>query len=116
MRKILYRRSTSLHNRTKAISVAETSEDKECKTLVKKTFVYLVSPNVEVQAPSSQPEIHIKKSYDTKTKEEKFGFKVKGLFYLTRNQIFYRVNFCHSLNIHITWKPKVISSKSVTLT
>ena len=107
---------TSLQNRSKAISVAESSEDKECKTYVKKSFVYMVTPEVKTDGNQSAPDIYIKKSYDTRTKEEKFSFRVKGLFYINRDQMNFRVDFSHSLNIHITWKPKVLSPKSVTLT
>ncbi len=116
MRRILYKKMTSLQNRSKAISVAETSEDKECKTYVKKSFVYMVTPELKIDATQSPPDIYIKKSYDTRTKEERFSFKVKGLFYINRDQMYFRVDFSHSLNIHITWKPKVLSPKSVTLT
>ncbi len=116
MRKILYKKLTSLHNRSKAISVAETSEDKECKTYVKKSFVYVVTPEPAQASTAQAPDIFIKKSYDTRTKEEKFSFRVKGIFFINREQSVFRVDFCHTLNIHITWKPKVISPKSVTLT
>jgi hypothetical protein len=117
MRRILYKKMTSLHNRSKAISVAETSEDKECKTFVKKSFVYVVTPGAALTGVDpTPPDIHIRKSYDTRTKEEKFSFRVKGIFYINREQMFFRVDFSHSLNIHITWKPKVLSPKSVTLT
>ena len=108
---------TSLLNRSKAISVSETSEDKECKTYVRKNFVYIVSPDVEPQEQTiNPPDIYIKKSYDSKTKQERFSFRVKGSFYITRERAFYKVSFCHSLTINITWKLKVFSPKSVTLT
>ena len=116
MRRILYKKMTSLENRSKAISVSENSEDKECKTRVKKSFLYFVKPDVQIEAHVTPPEIFIKKSYDTKTKEERFSFRVKGYFFINRDQCYYQVNFCHSLNIHITWKPHLISPKSVTLT
>lgn len=107
---------TSLLNRSKAISVSESSEDKECKTYVRKNFVYIVSPEVQPEEDISQPDIFIKKSYDTKTKEERFSFRVKGSFYITRERSIYKVSFCHSLNINIAWKAKIFSPKSVTLT
>ena len=107
---------TSILNRSKAISVSESSEDKECRTYVRKNFVYIVSPDVEPQQEISQPDIYIKKSYDTNTKEERFSFRVKGAFFITRDRLFYKVSFCHSLNINIVWKTKIFSPKSVTLT
>ncbi len=113
MRKILYRKMMSLQNRRKAISVLERSEDKECKTYVKKNFVYIVTPNAKVTKALNQPDIYIKKSYDTRTKEERFSFKIKGSFYISREESCFLVSFCHSLNIHIMWKSKVISPKSV---
>ena len=117
MRKILYKKMTSLLNRSKAISVSESSEDKECKTYVRKNFVYIVSPDAHPEMEEiNPPDIYIKKSYDTKTKEERFSFRVKGCFFITREQAFFKVCFCHSLNINITWKAKIFSPKSVTLT
>ena len=117
MRRILYKKMTSLLNRSKAVSVSETSEDKECKTYVRKNFVYIVTPDVEPQGEEiSPPDIYIKKSFDSKTKEERFSFRVKGSFFITRERAIYKVSFCHSLSINISWKLKVFSPKSVTLT
>ena len=116
MRRILYRKMTSLQNRSKAISVSESSEDKECKTFVKKSFIYIVTPHIDADEQAFFPDIFIKKSYNTRTREEKFSFRVKGLFYLNRDETIFRVDFCHTLHIHITWKPKVFSPKSVILT
>ena len=84
MREILFRNMTSVPKRRKAILISERSEDKECKTYVRKSFVYIVTPEVRVEQPIPQPDIYIRKSYSTKTKEEKFSFRVKGYFYVAK--------------------------------
>ena len=116
MRRILYKKLTSLKNRRKAISVSEWAEDVECKTHVRKNFVYILAEDTSLEEPLSQPDIYIKKSYDSKLKEEKFSFRVKGFFYINQGRHPIKVIFCHSLGIHIQWKSKILSPKSVTLT
>ncbi len=115
MRKILFKNLTSLKKRRKVISVSERSEDKECNTHVQKSFVYIVSPEIRIDGSISQPDIYIKKYFNTRTKEEKFYFKVKGYFYITKDLSFLKVSFCHSLRINILWKTKVCSSNSATM-
>ena len=116
MREILFKNETSIAKRRKTILISERSEDKECKTSVRKSFIYLVSPEVRMEQPVNQPDIYIRKSYNTKTKEEKFSFRVKGYFYIAKENCFLKVYFCHCLKINIFWKAKVFSPKSATLT
>ena len=116
MREILFKNMTSVPKRRKAVLISERSEDKECKTYVRKSFVYRVTPEVRVEHPIPQPDIYIRKSYSTKTKEEKFSFRVKGYFYMAKDGCFLKVNFCHCLKINILWKSKIFSPKSATLT
>lgn len=116
MKEILFKNDTSLAKRRKALSIRETSEDKECRTFVRKSFIYLVTPAMRVEQTIPQPEIYIQKFYCTKTKEEKFSFRVKGYFYIAKEYCFLKVNFCHSLKINILWKAKIFSPKSATLT
>ena len=116
MREILFKNATSLQKKRKAISVSERSEDKECKTFVRKSFVYLVTPQMRVEQPIPSPDIYIRKTYNTRSKEEKFSFRVKGFFYIARESCFLQVSFCHCLKINILWKAKILSPKSATLT
>ncbi len=116
MREILFKNMTSVKNRRKAISVVERAEDKECKTHVRKSFVYVITPELRVEQEASQPEIKIRKCYNSKTREEKFTFRVKGYFFISKELSFVRVNFSHTLKINIHWKTKVFSPKSATLT
>ena len=116
MRNIVYKKKQSIEHRRKLISIAENSEDKECKTYVRKSFVYIVS-KAETAGEVNAPEIFIKKRFDTKSLVERFSFRVKGSFYLTREQSLFKVDFCHTLRINILWKSKIFSpKKSVTLT
>ena len=116
MREILVKNMVSLKKRRKTLLVSERSEDKECKTYVKKSFIYLVSPEVRIDNPIPRPDIYIRKCYNSKTRQETFSFRIKGYFYITKDQCFLKVNFCHSLRINILWKAKIFSPKSVPLT
>ena len=117
MRNITYKKKQSLEHRRKLISICENSEDKECKTYVRKSFVYIVSKAESAEEQPAAPEIYIKKRFDTKSLTERFSFRVKGSFYLTQDRNLFKVNFCHTLRINIIWKSKIFSpKKSVTLT
>ena len=117
MKRLLYRKKQSLKRRRKAISNKEYSEDKECKTRGRKSFVQKVSRVNEVEQTDGKPEIFINKKFDKKSQQEEFSFRVKGTFFMTREQSILKVTFCHTLRIDIHWKSKVFSpKKSVTLT
>ena len=117
MRKILYKKRQSLKNRRKIICISELADDKECTTHVRKSFVYIVTRVESTTAVLQQPQIFIKKGLDTRLQQEKFSFRVKGAFYMTRDRHVFRVDFCHLLRIDIAWKSKIFSpKKSVTLT
>ena len=116
MREILFKNATSVKKRRKVILISELSEDKECKTYIRKSFVYIITPEVRIDQPVPQPDIYIRKAYSTKTKQEKFSFRVKGFFYVAKEATFFKVSFCHGLKINILWKSKVFSPKSATLT
>ena len=117
VREILYKRKQSLKTRKKVISLREKAEDKDCKTIVNKHFVYIVSRVDSMEEQLASPDVFIKKSILTKSKTEKFSFRVKGSFYLNKDRMIYLVGFCHSLKILIEWKQKDFSpKKSVTMT
>ena len=117
MRNIIYKKKQSLEHRRKLISICENSEDKECKTYVRKSFVYIVSKVENAEEHPNPPEVFIKKRFDTKSLTERFSFRVKGAFYLKQERSVVKVNFCHTLRINIVWKSKIFSpKKSVTLT
>jgi len=117
MRDILYKKRESLKHRRKLISITEHSEDQQCRTTVRKSFIYIVTQAETVAKDIGKPEVFIRKAFDTKTQEEKFAFRVKGSFYMTRERSMFKVEFCHTLRIDIVWKNKVFSpKKSVTLT
>ena len=118
MREILYRKRQSVKNRQKRMSIRETSEEQDCKTTVRKHFVYLVTKEQNVEQNITPPRIDILKCLNTQKKEEKFNFRVKGYFYISREGNLFKVRFCHSLNICISWKSdkQFSPKKSVTLT
>ena len=113
MRKIMYKKRTTPKDRRKLMSIIEHSEDKECKTYVRKNFTYIVTIEEKV-GKLSDPEIFITKFRDEKTKLEKFSFRVKGTFYLTTDECIAKVRFCHKLNIVLKWKSKALFPKPVT--
>jgi len=117
MRQLVYKKRQSLRNRRKGIAIHEFSEDKDCKTQVRKNFAYKVTRVEQVEGPGERPQIFILKEFNTQTKEEKFTFRVRGDFFLTRDRYVFKVEFCHTLRIGIHWKKNIFSpKKSVTLT
>lgn len=117
MREILYRKKESEKKHRKMISINEHTEDGECKTHIRKGFVYIVRKVEQIDKKVAKPEIYIVKSIDSKTRVEKFCFRVKGSFYLTKDRSIVQVDFYHTLRICLYWKNKIFSpKKSVTLT
>ncbi len=117
MKTIEYKKRYSLKHRRKVISINENNEDKDCKTYVHKSFVYVVSEVVQKSELLGEPHIFIRKNFNSKTQQESVFFKVKGAFYLDRARDIFKVNFCHTLRINIVWKHKIFSpQKSATLT
>ena len=117
MREVLYRKRKTNNKRHKLISLIERTADKDCTTYVRKHFVYFVDKQMTDPEPLQPPEIHIKKAFDSKKKEEAFHFRVKGVFYLTHGRHLVRVRFCHTLHISIIWKNQALfPKKSATLT
>ncbi len=117
MREVLYRKWNSVKDRRKMMSIRETSDEQDCRTSVRKHFVYFVTQEKQMENTINPPRIDIAKYVNTRTNEEKFHFRVKGYFYITKNQQLLKVRFCHSLHIGIAWKKKIFSpKKSATLT
>lgn len=117
MRTIEYKKRHSLKHHRKVISINENNEDKDCKTRVHKSFVYVVRNVARATDPLKEPHIFIRKRFNSKTREENFSFKVKGAFYMTRDRGLFKVDFCHALRIAIEWKDQIFSpKKSATLT
>lgn len=110
MREILFKNLTSLKNKRRVIVVSEKAENKDVHTHVHKVFIYVVGKEVETVEDIPAPVFSIVKHYHTKTKEEKFSFRVKGMFYVIKDQSFLMVHFCHSLRIDISRKAKVSAS------
>ncbi len=116
MKNILHKTRVAFGNRIKMTKIIENTEDKDCVTRVKKTFVYVLTPVVgEAQTPG-EPVIRIHKSFNTKTRDEKFSFRMKGSIYVNHHRSLFRVDYCHTLRIHLRWKTKIFSpKKSVTM-
>ncbi len=116
MKQILHTSRAAYHNRAKIIKIMEKSEDTECLTQVRKTFVYVISAVVDETQKLPDPQIKIRKSFDTKTREEKFSFRIKGGIYVNHSRRLLRVEYSHTLRINLKWKTKVFSpKKSVTM-
>ncbi len=117
MRKILYKKRHSFKHRRKIILIKEMAEDKECRTIVQKSFIYKIRNSGYTNTVDTHPEIFVRKHIDNKQQKEVFHFKVKGSFSLRQGRHSYKVEFCHILKINIFWKAKIFSpKKSGTLT
>ena len=111
MREILYKNLTSLKNKRRVIFVSEKTENKDVLTRIHKVFIYVVTKEVNTLEDLPAPVFCITKNYNTKTKEEKFSFRVKGIFYVSKNKRYLMIHFCHSLRVDISRKSKVYSSR-----
>ena len=62
------------------------------------------------------PQVHIKKSFDSITQDEKFCLRVKGFFYVNHSRRLMKVDYSHTLRINLHWKVKTSSpKKTVTM-
>lgn len=116
MKKVLHKTRVAFDNRIKMTKIIEDAEDKDCVTRVRKTFVYVLTPVVGEPKTPAEPQIKINKSFNTKTRDEKFSFRIKGVIYVNHKRQLIRVNYSHALRIILRWKTKVFSpKKSVTM-
>ena len=116
MRDILHKTTEILKGRGKIINLREHAEDKECITDVRKNFIYIVNETVVSEENPCTPQVHIKKSFDSVSRNENFSFRVKGFFYVNRNRRLVKVGYCHTLRITLHWKAKsTIPKKTVTM-
>jgi len=115
MRDILHKTSSILQGRGKVISLREHAEEKECVTDVRKHFIYIAT-EVPCEETATIPQVHIKKSFDSVSHDEKFSFRVKGFFYVNHSRRLMKVAYCHTLRIILHWNAKVSSpKKTVTM-
>ena len=115
MRDILHKTTSVLQGRGKVISLREHTDEKECITDVRKNFIYLAQ-EADSEEIQSIPQVHIKKSFDSVSRDEKFAFRVKGFFYVNHSRRLMKVDYCHTLRINLHWKVKVSSpKKTVTM-
>ena len=115
MRDILHKIRETTGGRGKIILLAEHAEDKQCITDVRKKFIY-VAKEVDADGGTATPQVHIDKSFDSKTRDEYFAMRVRGFFHVYRNRRLVKIGYCHLLKIRLHWKSKKASpKKSVTM-
>ena len=114
MKNIIYKKRDFIHP-GRVVSIREQSADKECTSRVMKNFVYLISPADMIPENIGAPEIRIVKKMQTAPRIETFLFRIKGEIYVKEKRFIYRVQYCHSLNVHMFWKSHVLSSKPAAL-
>jgi hypothetical protein len=115
MRDILHKTTAVLKGRGKVITLREHAEEKECITDVRKNFIY-ISTEADHEEEQSVPQVHIAKSFDSVSQDEKFAFRVKGFFYVNHSRRLIKVAYCHTLRINLHWKVKSSSpKKTVTM-
>jgi len=115
MRDILHKTKGILQGRGKAIALREHAEESECVTDVRKHFIYIAT-EAQSEEKQSVPQVHINKSFDSVTHDEKFSFRVKGFFYVNHHRRLTKIDYCHTLRITLHWKATVSSpKKTVTM-
>ena len=114
MRDILHKTTAILQGRGKVITLREHAEEKECVTDVRKNFIY-VATEAQSEEKKSIPQVHIKKSFDSVTRDEKFAFRVKGFFYVNHSRRLMKVDYCHTLRINLHWNKATSPKKTVTM-
>ena len=114
MRDIFHKVRGAAGGRGKIILIAEHAEDKKCITDVRKKFIY-VCKEVDADGGTAIPQVHIEKSFDSKTRDEYFSMRVRGFFHMYRNRRMLKIGYSHILKICLHWKFKNASpKKSVT--
>src|SRR5471030_2706040 len=91
MRDILHKTTAVLQGRGKVITLREHAEEKECITDVHKNFIYLAT-EAQSEEKQSTPRVHIAKSFDSVSRDEKFSFRVKGFFYVNHSRRLMKVD------------------------
>jgi len=115
MRDILHKTTSILQGRGKVITLREHAEEEESVTDVRKNFIYITA-EAPFEEKQSIPQVHIKKSFDSVSHDERFSFRVKGFFYVNQSRRLMKVDYCHTLRINLHWKANVSSSnKTVTM-
>jgi len=115
MRDVLHKTTGILQGRGKVFTLREHSEEKECITDVRKNFIYVATEALS-EEKESIPKVHIKKYYDSVSRDEKFSFRVKGFFYVNHSRRLMKVDYCHTLRINLHWKTKATTpKKTVTM-
>ena len=115
MRDVLHKTKEILKGRGKRIVIHEHSQDKECVSDIRKNFLYLAQ-EVDHEEDPKAPEVHVRKSFDSLNRNEKFIMQVKGSFYINRNRRLVKIVYYHTLKILLHWKSATFTpSKSVTM-
>ncbi len=114
MKNITYKKREFI-DRGRVVSIRENSADKDCTTRVMKNFVYLVSRIDQIPEEIEAPQIRIIKKLEGASRAESFLFRIKGEIYIREKRFIYRVQYCHSLHVHLLWKTHVLSSKPAAL-
>ena len=115
-RDILHKTTAILHGRGKVVTLREHADEDECVTDVRKNFIYVAS-DADHEEKQGEPQVHIEKSYDSVTRDEKFNLRVKGFFYVNHHRRLARVGYRHTLKINLHWKVKSpIQKKPMTIT
>jgi len=112
MRDILHKTTAILHGRGKVITLREHADENDCVTDVRKNFIY-VAYDVAYEEKLGEPLVHIKKSFDSVTHDERFSFRVKGFFYVNSHRRLLKVGYCHTLRINLHWKDKTSTPKKI---
>lgn len=101
MRELLLKNLTKLEKGRKIISVSEVSKRDGYLAHTERHLIYMVKKTQDLRKGLSQPRLYILKVHDSKQRQEKLFFKVKGNFYVVSQNCLYIVYFCHSFKIQL---------------
>ena len=115
MRNLLHKTREVLKGQGRIVLITEHKEDHECRSDVRKEFVY-VAREAAMEEALPVPVVHIEKSYDSENHDEFFSLRVKGAMYVQRHRRLMKIGYSHRLRIRLHWKDHAASpKKSVTM-
>lgn len=114
MRELLYKNLTSLEKGRKILAISEESQKNGFLTRTSRKFIYMIKDAENLRASLAAPTFNILKIRDSKTRKERFIFKIKGNFFVVNDHKVRLVYFCHSFRIDLSEAPDCAQQKPVT--
>jgi len=101
MRDLLFKNLTSEDHGRKILSSSETVDKDGMRTTVHRHFVYFVRQIEKKPDVAEQPFLSVIKEHNSKQKYERFYCRMKGSMILLKEGKLLKIDFMHSLRIHL---------------